>query len=149
MKLWIKKAIKKFDCTSAVLSEIRMYRDCCITKQEFEEKYKTNEKSETRMDLSVGEDLESFIERTKHGKIKEHTKYMMENEEYKSSFLLCLLDEEERKKLHFHGRDWRVFDSNVEFVESKCYRHTYFLGASSISSDSDSDSDTDSDTDMS
>ena len=31
--------------------------------------YKTEKESETRMDLSVGEDLETFIQRIKNGEI--------------------------------------------------------------------------------
>ena len=44
-----------------------MHKEKCITKEKFEEMYKTKTESETRMDLSVGEDLETFIERIKNG----------------------------------------------------------------------------------
>ena len=66
----IKKALLKFDCSSAMLSKIIMFKIHCITKEKYEEMYKTNEESDERMNLSVGEDLESFIERIKTGKIK-------------------------------------------------------------------------------
>ena len=64
-----------------------MHNEKCITKENFEEMYKTEDESETRMDLSVGEYLEFFIERMKNGKINKNT--IPEGGEYKSSFLLC------------------------------------------------------------
>ena len=62
----IKKALKNFGCSSAMLSAIRMDKHYCITKEKYEEMYKTNEESGKRMDLSVGEDLETFIGRIKN-----------------------------------------------------------------------------------
>ena len=85
-----------------------------ITKQKFEEMYKTKENA-TRMDLSVGEDLETYIERIKNGKINKDT--ISKRGERKKSFLLCLLDEEEA-------------DSNLKFSESGCSRYTYYIDAS-------------------
>ena len=72
-KKGIKKALKKFGCTSAILSRIYMYKENCITKEKYEEMYKTDEESEKRMDLSVGEDLETFIGRIKNGEINKDT----------------------------------------------------------------------------
>ena len=94
MNKGIKKALKEFGCTSAILSGVYMYKENCITKEKFEEMYKTKEESETRMDLSVGEDLETFIERIKNGDINKDS--IPEDGERMVSFLLCLLDEEER-----------------------------------------------------
>ena len=51
VKKSIKKALKKFSCTSAILSFIYMSKEDCITKEKYEKKYKTNEESEQRMDL--------------------------------------------------------------------------------------------------
>ena len=154
----IEKALKKFGYTSAILSRIYMDKEHCITKEKFDKMYKTNEESETRRDLSVGEDLETLIERIKNGEIKKDT--ISKDEEKKSTFLLCLLDEEERKKLErkdedfmetfwYHlasGREadvpeaeWKASESNMKFSKSRCGRATYFIDASIISSDSDSD----------
>ena len=47
----IKKALKKFGCTSAILSGIGMNKHNCITKEKYEEMYKTNEKNDKRMDF--------------------------------------------------------------------------------------------------
>ena len=122
-----------------------MRKDECITKEKFEEMYKTEEESETRMDLSVGEDLETFIERIKNGKINKDT--IPEYGEFKGLFLLCLLDKEERKKLEqkdddfmftfYEGRkadvpeaEWIASESNLKFSRSICYRYTYFIDAS-------------------
>ena len=143
----IKKALKKFGCKSAILSMIAMGKYNCITKEKYEEMYKTNEESEKRMDLSVGEDLETFIGRIKNGEINKDT--ISENGEYKNLFLLCLLDKEERKKLeqkdydfmetftdHVHGgeadvpeAEWKASESNMKFARSECWRRTYFIDA--------------------
>ena len=121
-----------------------MRKNNCITEENFEEMYQTKEESETRMDLSVGEDLETFIERIKNGKINKDT-IPVDGEE-KESFLLCLLDKEERKKLEqkdgdfmktfFYGREadvpeaeWKASESNMKFARSKCWRDTYFIDA--------------------
>ena len=107
--------------------------------------YKTEEKSETRMDLSVGEDLETFIERIKNGEINKDT--IPEDGDRKYLFLLCLLDKEERKKLEQKDEDfmetfcweadvpeaeWNASESNLKFSRSICFRQTYFIGASKI-----------------
>ena len=105
--------------------------------------YKTDEESEIRMDLSVGEDLETFIGRIKNGEINKDT-----IPEHKDLFLLCLLDKEERKKLeqkdydflktfwlNWNGKadvpeaEWKASESNMKFAKSKCERETYFIDA--------------------
>ena len=112
--------------------------------------YQTKEESETRIDLSVGEDLESLIERIKNGEINKDTIPECGDfkVEFKESFLLCLLDKEERKKLEekdfdfmetFYGNEngtadvpeaeWKASESNQKFSRSRCYRTTYFIDA--------------------
>ena len=89
--------MKKFGHTSALFSTIRMVKENCITKEKYEEMYKTNEESEKREDLSVGEDLEFLIGNIKMGNFptrEENVCYRC-----KSSFLLRLLGTEERRKL--------------------------------------------------
>ena len=145
-KRGIQKALKKFGRTSAILSTVDMGKRNCITKEKFDIMYKTNEESETRMDLSIGEDLETFIERIKNGEINQDT--IPEDGEYSDTFLLCLLDEEERKKLerkdfdfmetfyeHRCGREadvpeaeWKASESNMKFAKSECRRLTFFIG---------------------
>ena len=149
VKKGIKKALKKFGCTSAILSIIYMTKENCITKEKYEEMYKTNEESEKRMDLSVGEDLETFIGRIKNGEINKDT--IPEDGEFEWTFLLCLLDKEERKKLEQKDYDfmktfvniqmnerrgvdvpeaeWKASESNMKFARSKCWRHTHFIDA--------------------
>ena len=70
----------------------------CITKERFDKEYgiKNDEgvrriENEERNDYSVGEDLERFIQRIKNGEIIE--------KDHKVSYLLRLLDKEERRKL--------------------------------------------------
>ena len=120
-----------------------MVTEKCITKERFEKMYKTEKESETRKDLSVGEDLESFIERIKNEEINKDTV----PEDYKRSFLLCLLAKEERTKLEKKDKDfmktfvrrrkldvpeaeWNASESNLKFSKSECYRVTYFIGTS-------------------
>ena len=100
------------------------------------------------MDLSVGEDLETFIERIKNREINKDT--IPKREDHKSSFLLCSLDKEERKKLEKKDDDfmetfqfnkigleadvpeaeWNASESNLKFSRSYCRRQTYFIDAS-------------------
>ena len=123
-----------------------MDKDNCITKEKNEEMYKTNEETEERMDLSVGEDLETFIGRIKNGEINKYT--IPEDGDNSETFLLCLLDKEERKKLeqkeecfmatfywHKYGKadvpeaEWIASESNMKFARSDCRRWTYFIEA--------------------
>ena len=138
-----------------------MYKAKCITKEKFEEMYKTAEENETRMDLSVGEDLETFIERNKNGEINKDTipeDFRDDSIDFKRSFLLCLLDNEERKKLEQKNEDfmetfdlygyirldgnirlrreadvpeaeWNASESNLKFSKSLCSRETHFVDA--------------------
>ena len=69
----IRKALNKFGCKSATLSIIGMEQQYCITKEKYVRMYETNQECETREDLSVGEDLETFIENIKSGKINKDT----------------------------------------------------------------------------
>ena len=153
MNQGIQKALKKFGCTSAILSNILMYREHCITKERYDELYKANEESE-RMDLSVGEDLETFIGKIKNGKINKDTirKFGDRRPHFRSKmFLLCLLNKEERKKLQQKdqpfmktfregyikdGRgadvpeaEWKRSESNMKFAKSYSFRETYFIDA--------------------
>ena len=140
VKQGIKKALKKFGYTSAILSTIEMFKENCITNEKYQEMYKTNEESEKRMDLSVGEDLETLIGRIKNGDINKDT--IPEDGECKWTFLLSLLDKEERKKLEQKDIDfmetfwleadvpeaeWKASESNMKFARSKCWRETYFI----------------------
>ena len=139
VKAGIRKALKKFGLTSAILSIIRIYKHNCVTKEKYEEMYKINERNEKRMNLSVGDDIEDFIGRIKIGRA--YGGYSDFNE----SFLLCLLDKEERKKLeqkdhdfmetfwfeHLTGSkadvpeaEWQASESNLKFARSECYRNT-------------------------
>ena len=66
--------------------------------------------NDERDDLSLGEDLESLYSRIKNG---EMTKERIWGGEYKFSKLLCLLDEEERRKLERKDKDFlRTFAYN-------------------------------------
>ena len=145
LKRGIKKAFKKFRCTSAILSQIFMQKLNCITKERYQEMYKTNEEIDTRIDLSVGEDLETFIGRIKNGEINKDR--IPGDGELKDTFLLCLLDKNERKKLEQKDEDfmetfyehiwekeadvpeaeWEASESNMKFTRSECRRYTYII----------------------
>ena len=140
---------------------VDMHKEECISKEKFEEMYKTAEENETRMDLSVGEDLETFIERIKNGEINKDTipeDFRDDSIDFKRSFSLCLLDNEERKKLAQKNEDfmetfdlygyirldgnirlrreadvpeaeWNASKSNLKFSKSLCSRETHFVDA--------------------
>ena len=144
-EIGITQALEEFGCTSALLTEVYMRKNKCITKEKFEEMYKTEEENETRMDLSVEEDLENFIQRIKNGEINKDT--IPKRGDWKDSFLLCLLDKEERKKLEEKDEDfmetfqlgeeadvpeaeWNVSESNLKFSRSVCIRDTYYIDTS-------------------
>ena len=68
----IRIALKKFGFTSALFSLIGMVKMNCITKEKYEKMYKSNEESEESEDLSIGEDLETFIGKIKNGEVNRH-----------------------------------------------------------------------------
>ena len=143
----IKKILKQFGYTSAILSKIDTTKYNCITKEVYEKMYKTNEENQNRKDLSVGEDLETFIERIKNGQINKDT--IPWSGDGGETFFLCLLDKKERKKLeqkdydymktfreHFYGgeadvpeAEWKASEFNRKFARSRCTRQTYFIDA--------------------
>ena len=119
-----------------------MDKERCITKEKLEEMYKTKEDFETRKDLSVGEDLETFVSQIKNGEVDEST-FSKEND-WVRTFMLCLLDKEERRKLERRDLDfmqtftfgmaadvpeeeWKASESNLKFSEWLINRKTYFF----------------------
>ena len=151
----INHAMKKIGYKSAMISFITMWKEHCITKEEFdieygikngEEEHKADEEGE-RNDLSVGEDLETFFSRIKNGEVSKEAIPDM-----KESFLLCLLDKEELKKLerkdehflntfgrtlweHISGKtpdvdeeEWKESEyQHLKFSKSEAYRVTTFV----------------------
>ena len=113
----------------------------CITQENFEDLYKTDEDVDERDDLSIGEDLESLIERIKSGEIGKGL--VPVNDEYKESFNLKLLTPEEMTKLQqkdesfmktFSEKDPDIpketmdkSDSKKKFSSSTCWRKTCFM----------------------
>ena len=87
-----------------MLTCIQMDKKRCITKEKLEEMYKTNEDFETRKDLSLGEDLETFVSQIKHGEV-DKSNFFKENN-WIETFMLCLLDKEERQKLERRDSDF-------------------------------------------
>ena len=146
VKRGIKRALKNFGYTSAILSFINMSKHNCITKEKFDELYKTNEESEERTDLSVGEDLETFIGNIKTGEMNRNT--FTTGKDHQKTFLLCLLDKTERSKLEQKDEafirtftcypstffpvdvpeaEWKASESNLKFSKSNCYRYTFII----------------------
>ena len=144
----LKKALRKFDCGSAILSLIYMSKNNCITKEKYDELYKKMEDNDKRTDLSVGEDLETFMRKIKNHKMNKDS--IPFDGDFKESFLLCLLDKEERKRLEqkdeafletfnlydigkadVREKDWKESESNSKFSRSNCRRLTFFIEAKS------------------
>ena len=147
-KKQIKNALKKFGRRSAILSLIYMSKNNCITKEKYDAMYENIEDNFERKDLSVGEDLEALIRRIKNHKMNKDS--IPFDGDFKESFLLCLLDKEERQKLeqkneaflqtfnlHDIGKadvrekDWKLSESNSKFSRSNCRRLTFFIEATS------------------
>ena len=145
VKREIKKALDKFGYKSAILSRVFMTKQNCIAKEKYEEMYKVNEDSEERDDLSVGENLETFLRKIKDGKMNTISR-ILNSLWSRNMFLLCLLDKDERKKLeqkdetfmktfnlHYIGKadvpesEWNESESNLKFALSHCQRRTFFI----------------------
>lgn len=126
-----------FDCKSAILSVIHKRRFNVITKEEYELMYETDKKSDEREDLSVGEGLETFVEKIKNGRVNENT--IPIDGALSRTFLLSLLSEEESNKLEqldpgfmrtftMHAdTSWRVNPDIQEYINSDCKCRTYFI----------------------
>ena len=79
-----------------MVSKINMFKFDCITKEKFDKLYgitngeeKNRIDNDKRDDLSLGEDLETFIRRIKNGEVTTET--IPEKGEYKRSHLICML----------------------------------------------------------
>ena len=74
-----------------------MSKNNCITKEKYDAMYEKIEDNCKRKDLSIGEDLETLMSRIKNHKMNKDS--IPFDGDFKESFLLCLLDNEERKNL--------------------------------------------------
>ena len=116
VKNLFREAMKRYGYESAMVSMIEMFKRNCITKEKFDLEYeiKNDENdinNEERDDLSVGEDLESLYSRIKNGEMTEER--FSGDGEHKFSKLLCLLNEDERRKLERKDKDFlRTFAYN-------------------------------------
>ena len=144
VKHYVERAIKSCGLKSTMLSIIYMHKNNCITKENFLNDYQSNKIVETRDDLSVGEDLETYIQRVVNGEI---TREMIpKHGELKGNFLICLLDKKERWKLDRKNEkflisfwdnesgeadipleEWNKSKSNLKFSSSVSWRATYLI----------------------
>lgn len=152
----IQETIKRYGHKSAMYSRIYMWKEKCITKEEFDIKYGITDDSgapndrEERDDFSVGEDLETFIRQIKNGEISKKPTFRLE--EGKDLFLLCLLDKKERRKLLKNDQDFlRTFEQShpdvpdeewkkskykhLKFSQSIAFRKTFFVDTEAEPSD--------------
>ena len=165
---YFKKEMKQHGLNEAMFTFIRMLKSNCITKETFEKEYQVDKDIDERDDLSIGEDLESFIRRIKLGEINKQT--IPKYGERKKSFKFSLLNEDEKRKLEIKDEDFmmtflyedeadvpdaemKMSESKLKFARSYCYRITYLINAedeeykedSELDNDTESDSDNDSD----
>ena len=143
---YFKKAMKQHGLDSAMLTIIGMEKQNCITKETFEKFYQVDKDIDERDDLSIGEDLESFIRRIKLGEINKQT--IPKGGELKESFKFSLLNEDEKRKLEIKDEDFmktffmgewdeadvpdaemKMSESKLKFARSFCYRETYLINA--------------------
>ena len=92
-----KRAMKMFNHESSMVSCLCLKKVNCVTKEKIDIQYENKKENEQRQDLSVGEDLETLIERIKNGEISKEK--MSKAGESKRCLLFRLLDKEERRKL--------------------------------------------------
>ena len=139
----VQTLMRKFDFQIATFTFLACRKSHCITQEEFEENYCVDDQIDDRNDLSVGEDLESFLERIKNGVICKET--LPVNDEYKESFNLCLLKPEEMVKLQQQNETFiKTFsrtnpdipkalmaesESKKKFSKTFCWRKTCFTKA--------------------
>ena len=140
----LKTAFKKYNLKSTLLTFLDIYKQRCITKEKYEEAYKINKKIEERGDLSLGDDLETFVTNMKHGEMTEEALPFASE-----TFLIRLLNANDRKRLDqkdkgfmetfFHNsfggadvpkKEWESSESNLKFSQSFCWRWTYCLECS-------------------
>ena len=141
--------MQKYGYELAVLSIVNMWRETVITKEEFDIEYGIKDDEEIEMldreDISVGEDLETFIRRIKNCQVNETT--VPDNGDRNGVRLLCLLDVEERRKLEAEDPDYiRTFESgdisgiaddpdteteykDLKFAMSQAWRRTFIIDA--------------------
>lgn len=128
----VKRVLKRFGCKSAMLSIITMWKNNCITKEELVIEYGITDgveeqniaNQEERYDLSVGDDLETLIKRIKNANV---------SNEQKGSFLFCLLNSEELKKLERKDQHFldtfeckKVAEDHEEKTKESEYKHVIF-----------------------
>ena len=134
----IKTALKKFNLESTLLTCLYMAKYRCITKEKYEEAYKINEDIEERGDLSLGDDLETFVTNIKHGRLAKACSF-----EDNKKFLIRLLNGNERRRLDQKDKkfvetfeyndadvpkaEWEASESNLKFSISRCFRITHFI----------------------
>ena len=132
-------------CYFAERKKVKHYVERAIRSCEnFLNDYQSNKEVETRDDLSVGEDLETYIQRVVNGEI---TREMIpKHGELKGNFLICLLDKKERWKLDRKNEkflisfwdnesgeadipleEWNKSKSNLKFSSSVSWRATYLI----------------------
>ena len=147
--------MQKYDYELAVLSIVTMWRESVITKEEFDIEYGIKKDEEIEMldreDISVGEDLETFIRRIKNCQVNEKT--IPDNGDRNGVRLLCLLDFEERRKLESNVPDFiRSFEwgdisgiaddpdvetenKDMKYAMSQAWRRTFIIDANDEAED--------------
>ena len=126
---------------NAMFTFVASHKKWCITSEDFEIFYKVDEDVDRRDDVSIGEDLESLLERIKSGEFC--NSLVPVNDEYKESFNIQLLTPEEMVKLEQKDKTFmETFacnnpdvpkekmdesDSKKKFSYSSCWRKTSFM----------------------
>ena len=76
-----------------LLTILTMFKQRRITKEKYEQEYKINDEIDERGDLTLGDDLETFVTNIKHGGMAKAT--ISDGE----TFLICLLNSNDRRRL--------------------------------------------------
>ena len=144
--------MKQFGLKEAFISFFTTVKLSCITKEAMEEKFNIKEGENEDQDVTIGDDLESFIQRITSGQITKQS--LSDFGEKKQTCQLNLLTAEESKKLQlkdqnyldsFHSANPDVPESimkkseyKTKFAETEFWRETFFIEMEQDSSDDSS-----------
>ena len=138
----IKNEMTRVGLKKGMVSFLQQHRYRCVTKEKYEQLYENGgEIDGGRTKLSLGDDLEDFLNRIKNNEIHDHE--LGQEDNWINTFHLSMLSPEEKRKLAisdndylktFHNHDPDIPKTEMAKSESKskyafslCRRATYII----------------------
>ena len=138
----IKNEMARFGLKKGMVSFLQRHRFHCVTKEKYEELYeKGGQIDGTKMELSLGDDLEDFLNRIKNNEIHDHE--LGPGDNLINTFHLSLLSSGQKRKLAINDDDYRKTfhnhdpdvpkkemaksESKSKYAFSLCRRGTYII----------------------